>query len=155
MKKSPIKKILMTKILVKIIKYSMWLVFLFEAFRVTLGYSKNTHITYIIYVTHIIKLIFKAYKKTDKYFFMIFSLYIKTLTGYCQKNNNKESLSKKACETYQNLSEEEKDKKCQYACERYRNLSEEEREKKHQYGREQHKNLLEDEKQRLVEYIKN
>ena len=33
---------------------------------------------------------------------------------------NKEKLSKKAPERYQNLSEEEKDKKCQYACEQYR-----------------------------------
>ena len=32
---------------------------------------------------------------------------------------NKEKLSKKAPERYQNLSEEEKDKKCQYACEQY------------------------------------
>ena len=47
------------------------------------------------------------------------------VTGYYQ--NNKEKLSKKACERYQNLSEEEKDKNRQYACERYRNLSEEEK----------------------------
>ena len=42
---------------------------------------------------------------------------------------NKEKLSKKARERYQNLSEEEKDKKHQYAHERYRNLPEEEKEK--------------------------
>ena len=32
------------------------------------------------------------------------------------------------CENYQNLSEEEHDKKCQYACEQYQNLSEEKKE---------------------------
>ena len=42
---------------------------------------------------------------------------------------NKEKLSRKAREKYQNLSEEEKDKKHQYARERYRNLSEEEKQK--------------------------
>ena len=34
------------------------------------------------------------------------------LSGYYQKS--KEKLSKKACESYKNLSEEEKDKKHQY-----------------------------------------
>ena len=34
------------------------------------------------------------------------------LTGYYQKNKGR--LSKKACERYQNLSEEEKNKKRQY-----------------------------------------
>ena len=33
------------------------------------------------------------------------------------KKKKKEKLSKKACERYQNLSEEGKDKKRQYACE--------------------------------------
>ena len=47
---------------------------------------------------------------------------------YYQKS--KERLSKQACESYQNLSKDEK-------------------EKKHQYGRESYKNLLED------EYIKS
>ena len=37
---------------------------------------------------------------------------------------------------YQNLSEEEKNKKHQYACVRYKNLSEEEKEKEYQYGLE-------------------
>ena len=40
------------------------------------------------------------------------------------------------------LSEKEKDKKCQYAHERYTNLSEEENKKKHQYGHERYKNIL-------------
>ena len=69
-------------------------------------------------------------------------------------SKNKERLSKKSCEKCPNISEEEKDKKCQYAREQYRNLSEEEKEKKCQYSRERYKNLLEDGKQRLVEYIK-
>ena len=34
-----------------------------------------------------------------------------------QKKKNKEELSKKACEGFQDLSDEEKDKKHQYACE--------------------------------------
>ena len=38
---------------------------------------------------------------------------------------------------YQNVSEEEKDKKRQFVSERYRNTSKEEKEKKRQYGREQ------------------
>ena len=42
-----------------------------------------------------------------KKFFITF-LYIKILTGYYQK---RERLSKKACERYQNLSKEEKNKK--------------------------------------------
>ena len=43
------------------------------------------------------------------------------LTEYYQKY--KERFSKKARERYQNLSEEEKNKKRQYTRERYRNLS--------------------------------
>ena len=76
--------------------------------------------------TFMVKLIFKAYKQTDKIFFIIFFLYIKILTGYYQ--NTQKKLSKKARERYQNLSEEEKDKKHQHARERYRNLSGEEKE---------------------------
>ena len=46
-----------------------------------------------------VKLIFKAYKETDKRFLNnFFFLYIKVLTEYYQKN--KEKLSKKACEKY-------------------------------------------------------
>ena len=111
------------------------------------------YITHISYITHIrlVKLIFKAHKKTDKTFFKIFFLYIKILTEYYKKN--KEMISKKVREMYQNLSEEEKSNSWQYAREQYRNLSEEEKENKAQYGRKRYKNLLEDEKQRLVEYI--
>ena len=35
-------------------------------------------------------------------------------------------------------------KKCQHACENYQNLSEDEKNKKQEYGREHYKNLLED-----------
>ena len=56
---------------------------------------------------------------------MLFFLYIKILTQYFQKNEEK--LSKKACIRYQNLSEEEKYKNHQCACEWYRNVSEEEK----------------------------
>ena len=41
------------------------------------------------------------------------------------------------------------------ACERYQNLSKEEKEKKWQYGRESYKNLSEDEKQKFAEYRKH
>ena len=41
------------------------------------------------------------------------------LTGYYQK---KRKASKKTRERYQNLSEENENKKHQYACERYRNF---------------------------------
>ena len=51
-------------------------------------------------------------------------------------HNNKERLSNKTRERYQNLSKEEKNRRCQYACERYRNLSEQEKENKRQYGHE-------------------
>ena len=54
MKKILVKKILMNKILKKI-KYRMWLIFVFEAFRVILGYPENT---YLIYRNHMVKLIF-------------------------------------------------------------------------------------------------
>ena len=59
-----------------------------------------------------------------KCFSIIFLLYIEVLTGYYQKN--KERLSKKARERYQNLSKEEKEKKHQYGRERYKNLLENE-----------------------------
>ena len=55
-----------------------------------------------------VKLNFKAYEKLIKYFLIIFFLYKKMSTGYHQKT--KERLSKKACERYQNLSEEGKKK---------------------------------------------
>ena len=63
---------------------------------------------------------------------------------------NKARFSKNAGEKFQNLSEEEKDKKYQYARKRYRNISEED---KDQYGHKRCNNFLEDEEQRLAEYI--
>ena len=45
-------------------------------------------------------------------------------------------------------------KKCQYTRERYQNLTEEEKNKKREYGHKHYKNLSEDEKQKLVEYRK-
>ena len=62
-----------------------------------------THVTYkthIIYITHMVKLIFKAYSR--KLFYNSFSVY-KYFNRYYQKN--KERLSKKARERYQNVCE--------------------------------------------------
>ena len=108
--------------------------------------------THIIYITHIVKLIFKTYKKMLEYFLQFFSIY-KNANRILSKKT-KEKLSKKVLERHRNLSDEKKNKKRQYARERYRNFSEEEKQKKHQYdieirqhGREQYKKLLEDEKQ--------
>ena len=53
------------------------------------------------------------------------------VSKYYQKN--KEKLQNEARERYQNLSEEEKEKKCQYHCDRTKNLSEEEKQKKVEY----------------------
>ena len=100
-----------------------------------------------------IQLIFKVHKKTDKIFFHNFFYIYKNVNWLLSKKQRK--LSKKAPERYQNLYEEEKDKKWQYARERYRNLSKEETEKNNQYGRDRYKSLLEDEKQMLVEYKRN
>ena len=72
--------------------------------------------------------------------------------GHYHKKQGK--ASKKACERYQDLSEEKKNKQRYYARERYRNLSNKEN-KKQKYGGEQHKNFREDEKQRLVECKKS
>ena len=57
--------------------------------------------------------------KTNKVFF----LYIKMTNNYYQQH--KEKLRKESREKYQNITEEEKEKKCQYHDERHRNLSEE------------------------------
>ena len=47
--------------------------------------------------------------------------------GYYKKN--KEKIHKKSRKRYQNLTEEEKNKKQEYGCERYKNLSEDEKQK--------------------------
>ena len=44
------------------------------------------------------------------------------MTNNYYKKKNKEKLQKEALEKYQNLSEEEKNKKSQYARERYRSF---------------------------------
>ena len=58
---------------------------------------------------------------------------------------------------YKNLSAkyyQENKYRLQKACERFQKLSNEEKEKKRHYGQERQKNLSEDEKQKLVEYRK-
>ena len=60
--------------------------------------------------THILKIIFKAYKKMlTKYFLISLFLYIEMVNKYYQKH--KERLRKETRERYQNLSEDEQDKK--------------------------------------------
>ena len=54
-------------------------------------------------------------------------LYIKIFAGYYQKI--KESAQKIARKGYQDLSEEEKNRKHQYGCERYKNLPESKKQK--------------------------
>ena len=79
-----------------------------------------------------IKLIFKAYKKTDKTIF----LYIKMLKNIIK--NTKKSFLKRLVKGTKIFLKKKKTKGFLYR-ERYRNLSEEEKEKKHQYGLEQYK----------------
>ena len=63
---------------------------------------------------------------------------------------------KGACKIYQNLSEEQKDKRQKRAEDRYQNLSEEEKEKKkHLYHCERNKNLSDEEKEKKVKYKRN
>ena len=50
--------------------------------------------------------------------------------------------------------QENKERLIKRACERYQSLSKEEKEKKEQYGHACYKNLSENEKQKLVEYRK-
>ena len=62
---------------------------------------------------------------TNKDFFIIFfCLYIKMVINYYQKG--KENLQKEGRRRYQNLSEEENEKRRKKALDRYNNLSEEE-----------------------------
>ena len=78
----------------------------------------------------------------------IFSLYIKMWPGYYKNNNNnnkkkqRKASNTKALEGYQNLYEENKNKKHDYAHKQYGNLSVEEIYKKHQYCPEQYKIFL-------------
>ena len=89
-------------------------------------------------MSHMVKLIFKAYEKSDEIFFIIFFLYIKMLTGYYQKTkkgfqkklvkSTKIFLKKKTKSTNMLLSymeiflKKKKKKKCPYDHERYKNL---------------------------------
>ena len=55
--------------------------------------------THMTYIAHMIKLLFKAYKKSDKIFFdNFFFLYIKMVKNYYKKH--KERLHKEARERY-------------------------------------------------------
>ena len=49
----------------------------------------TTYITHITYITYMIKLIFKAYKKTDKIFKKFFFLYIKIYNRILSKTQRK------------------------------------------------------------------
>ena len=71
---------------------------------------------------------------------------------HCQETTEK--VLKSVQERYQNLSEEEKEKKQEYGDEQNRNLSEDEKEKNWEYGQKQHKNFPKDVKQVIVEYRK-
>ena len=61
----------------------------------------------------------------------MFFVYVKMVNKCYQKHN--ERLWKEAHERYQNLSEEEKDKRRKKTRERYQNFTEEEKEKRRQY----------------------
>ena len=77
-------------------------------------------------------------------FIIIFVLYNNILVGYYQKSKGR--LQRKTCERYEDLSEEERNKKRQHAQERYINLCKEKKRKKQQYGRERYKNVPENRK---------
>ena len=79
------------------------------------------------------------------FFFFFYVLKIKN--NYYQYN--KQELWKEACERYQYLSEEERDKKHKKIWERYQNFNEEENKKL------RNKNLSEEAKQKLPEYRRN
>ena len=61
----------------------------------------------------------------------IFFTYIKVSKDSSAKyyQNNIERLQLKACERYQSLPKEDKEKKWQYGCERYKNLPEDEKQR--------------------------
>ena len=63
-------------------------------------------------------------------------LYIyKFLINIINKKKKKKTVPKSVCERYQNLSEEEKERKRQYHRDQTKNLSEEEKQKKTEYMR--------------------
>ena len=87
---------------------------------------------------------FKLFNKSiffiffDNFFNNFFLYIIKFLKNLSAKyyQENKERLQRKACERYQNLSEEEKVKKCQHGFEHYKNLSGEEEQKLVEYRKQ-------------------
>ena len=88
-----------------------------------------------------------------------FFLYTKIVNNY---DHERKKASKRITwkyqnikSTYQNLSEEEKEKWWKETRHKYQNLSEEEKEKKHQYHHKGNKHLSEEQKQKQVEYIRN
>ena len=78
--------------------------------------------------------ILKSSNKSILYNYLLLKMFKNLSAKYYQEN--KERLQEKACERYQNLSKEKK-------------------EKKRQYGHDHYKNCLQVEKQKLVEYKKN
>ena len=65
-----------------------------------------------------------------------------------------EWLRKETCEKYQNLSEQEEDKRLKKAQENYQSFTEEEKERR-QYHCERNKNLSEKQKKMLVQHRRN
>ena len=74
------------------------------------------------YITHIVKVIFKAYKKTNKLFLVMYNLFVYKNDNKISKKKAKKDFKKKhlkdikifqkkTWERYQNVTEEEKEKK--------------------------------------------
>ena len=83
--------------------------------------TQIVYTAHINFVTRSIKIIFIAYKKTNKIFFF---LYIKMLSNYYQKL--KERLRKnhgKSFKKNMNLSQQEKETKFQFHCKQSKNLA--------------------------------
>ena len=71
------------------------------------------------------------------------------------KNHKKQRLQKEARERYQNLSEEEKDKRQKKGLWNISTIFWRRKRKSHQYYREHNKNLCDEQKQKLFEYRMN
>ena len=104
----------------------------------------NTHITYL---THILSLIFKAYKKLIKFFFQ----YVKMTNNYYQKQKERSTWkistsfqsreiqkAKKSPRKISNFYWKKKSKKRQYHCKCNNNFSEEQKQKLAEYRRNYH-----------------
>ena len=106
------------------------------------------YITHVIYITLKLKLTFKAYKKTNRVFLIIFSIYKNKHYQSHKEKFQKEAKLPKLPKSFwrrkkgekrlekdiKTLLKKKKKRKCQYYCER-------------------NKNLPEEQKQKLVEYI--